>query len=63
MIRVLVTGLAVGTDVGLCGACNYDFEWLFHYLVCAFAVACEWIRSLTLVLHERWSDDLPKNIA
>jgi hypothetical protein len=31
MIRVLVTGLAVGTDVGLCGACNYDFEWLFRY--------------------------------
>jgi hypothetical protein len=31
MNKMLMTGLAVGTDVGVCSACNYDFEWLIKY--------------------------------
>jgi hypothetical protein len=31
MNKVLMTGLAVGTDAGVCSSCNYDFEWLFRY--------------------------------
>lgn len=31
MNKVLMTGLAVGTDVGVCDVCNYDFEWLLRY--------------------------------
>lgn len=31
MNKVLVTGLALGTDAGLCNACNFDFEWLIAY--------------------------------
>lgn len=26
-----MTGLAIGTEVGVCDACNYDFEWLRKY--------------------------------
>ncbi|MBU3101700.1 MULTISPECIES: hypothetical protein [Clostridium] len=28
MNKVLVTGLGVGNDIGVCGACNLDFSWL-----------------------------------
>ena len=31
MNRVLVTGLALGRQIGLCEACNFDFEWLIRY--------------------------------
>ncbi len=31
MNKVLVTGLALGKDVGICDACNFDFEWVFKY--------------------------------
>ncbi len=30
MNKVLVTGLAVGKDVGVCSACNFDYEWVFN---------------------------------
>lgn len=31
MNRILVTGLALGTDpnIGACQSCNYDLSWLF----------------------------------
>jgi hypothetical protein len=31
MTRVLVSGLSVGNDVGLCQACGFDHEWLLRY--------------------------------
>ena len=31
MNKVLVTGLALGFDSGLCSACNFDFDWLLNY--------------------------------
>ncbi len=29
--KVLVTGLALGKEVGVCSVCNYDFSWIFRY--------------------------------
>lgn len=29
MNKALVTGLAVGKDIGICDACNFDYEWVF----------------------------------
>jgi len=31
MNRLLVTGMAIGADSGLCNVCNYDFDWLIRY--------------------------------
>jgi len=31
MTKVLVSGLSVGNDVGVCQACGFDFEWLLRY--------------------------------
>ena len=31
MNRVLVTGLAIGKEVGICDVCNFDFEWVLRY--------------------------------
>lgn len=31
MNKVMVTGLAVGKDVGICQVCNFDIEWLLRY--------------------------------
>lgn len=31
MNKILITGLAVGRDVGVCDACNYDLGWLVNY--------------------------------
>ena len=28
MNKILLTGLALGKDIGLCPVCNFDFEWL-----------------------------------
>ncbi len=30
MNKILLTGLALGKDIGLCPVCNYDFEWLLN---------------------------------
>lgn len=31
MNRVLVTGLALGTDIGTCSVCNFDVSWIIRY--------------------------------
>jgi hypothetical protein len=31
MNKLLITGLAVGQDAGVCEACNYDLAWLVNY--------------------------------
>ncbi|MBA4416283.1 MAG: hypothetical protein C0392_00005, partial [Syntrophus sp. (in: bacteria)] len=31
MTNVLVSGLSVGTEVGVCEACGFDYEWLLRY--------------------------------
>lgn len=31
MNKVLVTGLALGKEIGACDACNFDFDWLIRY--------------------------------
>lgn len=31
MNKILVTGLALGKDLGVCQVCNYDIEWLVRY--------------------------------
>ncbi len=31
MNKVLVTGLALGKDIGVCDRCNFDLEWLLRY--------------------------------
>ena len=31
MNRMLVTGLALGTEAGVCQACNFDYTWLINY--------------------------------
>ena len=31
MNKVLVTGLALGKEIGLCDACNFDYTWLHQY--------------------------------
>jgi len=31
MNKVLVTGLAIGREVGICDACNFDFDWIYRY--------------------------------
>ena len=28
---MLVTGLALGTEAGVCQACNFDYNWLINY--------------------------------
>jgi len=28
--KVLVTGLALGKEAGVCDVCNYDFSWIFR---------------------------------
>ena len=30
MNKILLTGLALGKDIGLCPVCNFDFEWLLN---------------------------------
>jgi hypothetical protein len=29
--KVLITGLSLGTEVGVCEVCNYDLSWLLRY--------------------------------
>lgn len=31
MNKLLVTGLALGKEIGLCDVCNFDFEWIVRY--------------------------------
>lgn len=31
MNKILVTGIALGKDLNVCQACNYDIEWLIRY--------------------------------
>jgi hypothetical protein len=31
MDKLLVTGLAIGAEAGVCQVCNYDLEWLINY--------------------------------
>lgn len=26
--KILLSGLALGKDIGLCPVCNFDFDWL-----------------------------------
>jgi hypothetical protein len=30
MNKVMVTGLAIGTEIGSCGACNFDLNWMVN---------------------------------
>lgn len=29
--KILITGLALGNEVGICNVCNFDFDWIIEY--------------------------------
>ncbi len=62
MNKILMSGLAVGKDVGVCAACNFDFSWVLYYP--AMLVWSDGI-ILTPTIWEKltsgkWPDDMPE---
>jgi hypothetical protein len=62
MNKVLMSGLAVGKDVGVCAACNFDYWWILHYP--AMLVWSDGIILTPAIWGEltsgRWPRDIPE---
>lgn len=60
--KVLITGLALGTESGVCAVCNYDLSWLLRY-----PSTLLWADKILVtnaiwdvISNERWPNDFPE---